>query len=143
MNGKTIACDPNMVEEAAAFVESVAFRGVRLQVNLFRSSVAWKRAVASVFPGTELRVTGGGDPFTTLGASIAEKFARFFDKLVACPIRPQLQWTILRLFGMPKLKCWVSVMPPHHSLPLATKFQAMLRDAAGSVADARIPDDKL
>jgi hypothetical protein len=60
---------PNM-EEVAAFVESVAFRGVRLEVNLSKSSATWKGAVASVFPGTQLRVTGGGDQFTMLGASI-------------------------------------------------------------------------
>jgi hypothetical protein len=72
-----------------------------------------------------------------------EKFAKFFDKLITCPIHPQLQWTILRLCGVPKLKYWVSVMPPQQSLPLATKFQAMLKDAAESVVDAQIPESVL
>jgi hypothetical protein len=69
---------------------------------------------------------------------LAEKNAaniRFFETLFACPLHPQLQWTILRLCGSPKMIYLASTMPPELSTNLLKEFDGMLQQAARRILE--------
>jgi Reverse transcriptase (RNA-dependent DNA polymerase) len=89
------------------------------------------------------------EQFKMLGANITANYEEtnrkktaeletFFANITKCSIHPQLQWTILRLCGMPKMIYHASTTPPQHSINLLNHFDKLIKSTAEQILEAEI-----
>jgi ribonuclease HI len=152
MDDITIACNRDQLD-AVSKAAVAHIQDLGLKVNIEKSACAMRHPDPDSAM-SEIQLLRAEDPFVMLGACVNEhgdalmekmaaKMTAFFTKLFSCELHPQLQWTILRLCGSPKLLYAASTMPPEMTAPLMKHFGDMLHKAANKIVDVEIPKEHL
>ena len=143
MDDITICCS---AIDAAAVSHAVvhALAKIGLSVNEHKS------ATLTFTPGNyPLPTANTTAPFIVLGAninptptaqhdycqSLIEKQKKYFDLLARLPLHPQLQFTLLRICGAPRILYYCAVTEPEVMKPVANDFDYRARKALESILD--------
>jgi hypothetical protein len=141
MDDLTIACPPHMVDELVCTAVR-QLKAVGFSINMDKSAAIVQQHLPT--PPRQIKLIPPTEQFIMLGAcltSVVDGFIRekadanlkFFHQLFSCLLHPQLQWTILRLCGTPKMIYLASTMPPALCMPLLQDFDKLVQKAAAQI----------
>jgi Reverse transcriptase (RNA-dependent DNA polymerase)/Reverse transcriptase-like len=144
MDDMTIAVLPHMAGRVFDAAKE-ALKELGFQIN------AEKSAAIQIDNIQTANITNSNptEEFKMLGANITSNYIKmnkkkeedletFFHNIVKCNLHPQLQWTILRLCGMPKMIYYAATTPPMFSSNLLDTFDKMVKTTAQTILEADI-----
>jgi hypothetical protein len=154
MDDITICAPPEHVNRIVDIVTG-ALKQIGLEVNLNKSKV-FSPYTQSTF---SIPSANPNDPFIILGANLSddatEKFQRneinkqtsYFDLLSKLPLHPQIEMTLLRICGAPRISYHCAVTPPHAARAVAEAFDETIKKRASWILDPTgntiVPHSKL
>lgn len=145
MDDLTVAVDKSEADEVARNCIAV-MRRVGFIPNRDKSACICKDPS---FASMEMPTAAHDSGFEMLGGNITSNYGEynleqagrihaFFRAFDRCELHPQLQWTILRLCGFPKLRFYASITPPEFSTEVLLMFQDLVAKKAEQIIDAPI-----
>ena len=149
MDDLSVVCEPKDIEAVITCVENTASE-LGLSINRGKSKVLM-RQTSEGFEAS-LTIASNDEQFIVLGANLTDAYAEynarlmskqalFFDNLTSMDLHPQLQFSILRICGNPRLKFHLEVNEPCHMMEVAKDFDKRARNALLKILSLEtIPD---
>lgn len=143
MDDITILAPNNQMDDAAAIAVN-QLKNIGLSTNVEKSKILSGSRAASrgeVQAGLTIPIVSHEQPFVVLGANIAKsheaameyenmytmKQIKYFDVLKKTELHPQIEFTLLKICGSPRIDYFCSVTEPIHTHKVAGTFDELVK----------------